>query len=181
MVKFFSFSKKQKISADTTAQLFVNTLIEVVENGFEVLQDFVNTSDILPTNPKLNATDIKWFRWIVFAGNIKMLYQTFEEDEAEKLHNMLIDKMIITTNLPNDTTLQQINDYVYYISNLVKKSEDIVEAMARAIIEKYDMFPNNTNTQNNHHQAIFLQELQGIMSHFLWNWEDYLAKHRITF
>ena len=74
MIKFLGLlSKKKKISTEKTAKLLVATLDEVIVNGFVEIQDFINDNNNLEQNPNLTENDIRWFRLIVFVGNLKML------------------------------------------------------------------------------------------------------------
>ncbi len=137
MLKFFGISKKKKISQDKITTLFVSVLNEVIINGYVEIQDFINNNNNLERSPKLNDDDIKWFRLIVFAGNLKMLPSFFDDEQAEQLHNLLLDKMPKKINGENEIILEQLLDYNIYLSDLLQKSDNCIEAMAKAVFDKY--------------------------------------------
>ncbi|MBC8266870.1 MAG: hypothetical protein H8E84_07895 [Flavobacteriales bacterium] len=182
MLKFFGISKKKKISQDKITSLFVSVLDEVILNGFVEIKDFINNNNNLESSPGLTDNDIKWFRLIVFSGNLKMLSTYFDQEQSEQLHNLLLDKMVEKIEEENDVALEQLVDYGVYISDLFKKSDNCIQAMAKAVFDKYKInkYQVDLFRRKNEANPIFFQELKNIMSHFIWNWEDYLSKHKIT-
>jgi hypothetical protein len=183
MIKFLGLlSKKKKISSVKTANLLVTTLDEVIVNGFVEIQDFINNNNNLERNPNLTDKDIRWFRLIVFVGNLKMIPSFFDEDQAQQLHNQLIDIMAEKMEGENDIAFEQLVDYETYLSDLLRKSDNCIEAMATAVFDKYNIndFQVNLFKRKNEPNPIFFQELKNLMTHFIWNWEDYLVNHKIT-
>ena len=183
MIKFLGIlSKKKKISASKTAHLLVETLDEVIVNGFVEIQDFLNNNNNLERNPNLTNKEIKWFRLIVFVGNLKMIPDFFEQKYAEDLHNHLLDRMADKMEGENEISIEQLGDYSTYLDELLRKSNNCIEAMATAVFDKYNIndFQVNLFRRKNETNPILFQELKNLMSHFIWNWEDYLSKHKIT-
>ena len=182
MRSFLVLSKKKKISASKTAHLLVETLDEVIVNGFVEIQDFLNNNNNLERNPNLTNKEIKWFRLIVFVGNLKMIPDFFEQKYAEDLHNHLLDRMADKMEGENEISIEQLGDYSTYLDELLRKSNNCIEAMATAVFDKYNIndFQVNLFRRKNEPNPILFQELKNLMSHFIWNWEDYLSKHKIT-
>lgn len=183
MIKFLGLlSKKKKISSLKTANLLVATLDEVIVNGFVEIQDFINNNNNLERNPNLTTKDIRWFRLIVFVGNLKMIPTFFEDELAEQLHNQFLDIMAEKMEGENDIALEQLVDYETYLSDLLQKSDNCIEAMATAVFDKYNIndFQVNLFKRKNEPNPVFFQELKNLMSHFIWNWEDFLSKQKIT-
>ena len=140
MIKFLGLlSKKKKISIEKTAKLLVTTLDEVIVNGFVEIQDFINDNNNLERNPNLTDKDIRWFRLIVFVGNLKILPDFFDEDQAEKLHNQLLDFMAERITGENEIALEQLSDYCTYLDELLRKSDNCIAAMATALFDKYNI------------------------------------------
>ena len=109
MIKFLGLlSKKKKISSLKTANLLVATLDEVIVNGFVEIQDFINNNNNLERNPNLTTKDIRWFRLIVFVGNLKMIPTFFEDELSEQLHNLFLDIMAEEMEGENDIALEQL-------------------------------------------------------------------------
>ena len=174
-------SKKKKITGSKTAHLLVETLDEVIVNGFVEIQDFLNNNN-LEHKPNLTNKDIKWFRLIVFVGNLKMIPTFFEQEHAEDLHNHLLDIMADKMEEKNEIAIEQLGDYCTYLDELLRKSDNCIEAMAIAVFDKYNIndFQVNLFRRKNEPNPVLFQELKNLISHFIWNWEDYLSKHKIT-
>ncbi len=181
MLKFFGISKKTKISIEKASNIFVSALDEVIIKGFVEILDFINNNNNLEKSPNITNRDIKWFRLIVFVSNIKMLSVYFDEKQSEQLHNQLIDLMVKRIQGESDLALEQLLDYESYISELLEKSDNCLEAMATAVFEKYEIndYQVSLFKKKNEPNPILFQELKNLMSHFIWNWEDFLSKHKI--
>ena len=183
MIKFLGLlSKKKKINSLETARLLVITLDEVIVNGFVEIQDFINNNQNLARNPNLSEKDIRWFRVIVFAGNLKMLSGFFDEDQAENLHNLLLDIMTEKIEGERDIALEQLGDYCTYMDDLLRKSDNCIEAMTTAVFDKYNIndFQVDLFKRKNEPNPVFFQELKNLMTHFIWNWEDFLSQHKVV-
>ena len=183
MIKFLGLlSKKKRISTQETAKLLVATLDEVIVNGFVEIQDFINDNNNLERNPNLTEKDIMWFRLIVFVGNLKILPDFFEEDQAESLHNQLLDFMAEKIAGEHEVALEKLSDYCTYLDSLLRKSDNYIEAMATALFDKYNIneFQVNLFKRKNEPNPVFFQELKKTMKYFIWNWEDFLTKHKVT-
>ncbi|MEE2700368.1 MAG: hypothetical protein VYD71_03280 [Bacteroidota bacterium] len=184
MIKFLGLlSKKKKITASKTANLLVATLDEVIADGFVEIQDFINNNNNLERNRNLTKKDIRWFRLIVFVGNLKMISTFFEDNQAEKFHNLLLDFMAEKIAGENEIALEQLSDYCSYLDELLRKSDNCIEAMATAMFDKYNIndFQVNLFKRKNEPNPVFFQELKNLMTHFIWNWEDFLSNHKVTF
>jgi len=183
MIKFLGIlSKKKKITAKETANLLVATLDEVIVNGFVEIQDFINNNNNLENNPNLKEKDIRWFRLIVFASNLKILPNFFEDEKIDNLHNQLLDFMTERITGENEIALEQLSDYCTYLDDLLRKSDNYVEAMATAMFDKYNIndYQVTLFKRKNEPNPVFFQELKNLMSHFIWNWEDFLSKHKVA-
>ena len=184
MIKFLGLlSKKKRISREKTAKLLVATLDEVIVNGFVEIQDFINNNNNLDRNPNITTKDIRWFRLIVFVGNLKILPDFFEEDQAEGLHNELLDFMAEKISGEHEIALEQLSDYCTYLDDLLRKSDNYIEAMATALFDKYNIndFQVSLFKRKNEPNPVFFQELKNLMTHFIWNWEEYLEKNKLRF
>ena len=80
MIKFFGLlSKKKKVDSKLTASIYVAALNNVVNEGFVEIKDFINNNNNLEDIPNLTNEDIKWFRNIIFLGNMQSLQLHFEK------------------------------------------------------------------------------------------------------
>jgi|TARA_B100001142_G_C14348103_1_gene660872 hypothetical protein len=182
MIKFLGIlSTKNKVTTKKAARLLVETLDEAIVHGFVEIQDFLNNNNNLEGSPNLTVKDIRWFRLIVFVGNLKISSDFFDHDNAEDLYNNLLDYMADKMTGDNEIAIEQLNDYASYLDELLRRSDNCIEAMATAIFDKYNIneFQVNLFRRKNEPNPVLFQELKNLMGHFIWNWEDYLNKNKI--
>ena len=92
MIKFFGLlSKKKKVKLDALVSIYCKTLDEVISHGFVEIKDFINNNNNLENNPNLKEDDVKWFRLIIYLGNLNNLKSHFEEEEVFKLRNLIVE------------------------------------------------------------------------------------------
>lgn len=185
MIKFLGLlSKKKKVKAKVAAAIYVNLLNNVVDAGFVEIKDFINNNNNLEGSPSLTDEDIKWFRNIVFLGNMQNLPTFFEENESAILRGLILDEMY--KDLPDNEqhlAIERFLDYENYFNELLIENEYSINAMAYGIFEKYNIneYQGDLFKRKNKPNPIFYNELKNLLKHFMWNWEDYLEKNKIGF
>ena len=185
MIKFFSLlSKKSKINVRDVSEIYRSTLDEVIYEGFIEIKDFINQNNNLENNPNLQSSDVKWFRLIIYLGNLHQLKSNFEEEEVLAFRNAILDRMF--GDLDESKKLLSIEsflDYEKYFDELLREYNSEIDAMAYAVFEKYNIndFQGALFKRKNKPNPIFLNELKNLLKHFLWNWKDYLSKNKIKF
>ena len=185
MIKFFGLlSKKKKVDSKLTASIYVAALNNVIKEGFIEIKDFINNNNNLENNPQLTDKDIEWFWNIVFLGNMQSLQLYFEEREAAKIRAFMLDEMYkdLEDN-EQHLAIERFLDYENYFAELIREKESPVNAMAYGIFEKYNIndFQGDLFKRKNKPNPIFYNELKSLLKHFIWNWEDYLEKNKLTF
>ena len=185
MIKFLGLlSKKKKVKAELAATIYVNLLNNVIEVGFVEIKDFINNNNNLEDNPNLTNLDIEWFKNLVFLGNIKNLNIFFEENDSSDLRGYILDEMYKELSKSDQhLAIERFLDYENYFDELLIENEDSIGAMAYGIFEKYNIneFQGDLFKRKNKPNPIFYNELKNLLTHFIWNWEDYLEKNKLSF
>lgn len=183
MLKFFGISKKDKISVEDTANIFSVALNKVVNDGFPEIQSFLNKNNNLDKSPNISDEDIKWFRLIIFAGNLHLLTTKFEENESLELRNQIVDNLLPYLDDDKDVSMDLFLNYETYFNDILVKQIDPIETMAVAVFDKYNI--NDCQSEllkrKNEPNPVLFNELKKYLSHFLWNWEEFLEKCKVTF
>ncbi len=183
MLKFFGISKKDKISVEDTANIFSIALNKVVNDGFPEIQSFLNKNNNLDKSPNISDEDIKWFRLIIFAGNLHLLTTKFEENESLELRNQIVDNLLPYLDDDKDVSMDLFLNYETYFNDILVKQIDPIETMAVAVFDKYNI--NDCQSEllkrKNEPNPVLFNELKKYLSHFLWNWEEFLEKCKVTF
>ena len=183
MLKFFGISKKDKISVEDTGNIFSVALNKVVNDGFPEIQSFLNKNNNLDKSPNISDEDIKWFRLIIFAGNLHLLTTKFEENESLELRNQIVDNLLPYLDDDKDVSMDLFLNYETYFNDILAKQIDPIETMAVAVFDKYNI--NDCQSEllkrKNEPNPVLFNELKKYLSHFLWNWEEFLEKCKVTF
>ena len=184
MLKFFGLSSKEKLAPKEMAAIYVAALNDVIDQGYVEIMDFINHNNNLESNPKLGINDIKWFRFVIFLGNINLLNLNFEEEEIVVLRAKTLDAMFAQQNDEQRIlSMEKFLDYEQYFSDLINEYKSVKDSMAYAIFEKYNIndYQGDLFKRKNEPNPIFFNELKNLISHFIWNWDEYLKKYRIKF
>jgi len=185
MIKFFGLlSKKEKVKIKSLVSIYCQTLDEVINQGFVEIKDFINNNNNLENNPNLQQNDIKWFRIIIYLGNLNNLSSHFEEHEVLKLRNLIVDE-IYSDLSDNDkiTAVEGFLQYEGYFMDLMNEFGSEIDAMAFAIFDKYNIneFQGELFKRKNKPNPIFISEMKNLIQHFIWNWDEYLQKNKLKF
>ena len=185
MIKFLGLlSKKKKVKPPIAISIYVTLLKNVILEGFIEIKDFINNNNNLESKPNITDTDIDWFSNVIFLGNMKNLDAFFEEEEVTILRALILDEMYkdLEENSQN-LAIERFLDYENYFKELLIKYEFHLNAMAHAIFEKYNIndFQGDLFKKKNKPNPVFLNELKNLLSHFIWNWEEYLEKNKLNF
>ena len=134
MIKFFGLlSKKKKVKLQSLVTIYCNALDEVISNGFIEIKDFINNNNNLEDNPNLKEDDIKWFRIIIYLGNLYNLKSHFEEEEVLKLRNSIVED--IFCHLEDNEKILAVENFLQYenyFSELLADLNSEIDAMAFA-------------------------------------------------
>ena len=183
MLKFFGISKKEKISVKDTANLFFVALNKVVNDGFPEIQTFLNKNNNLEKSPKISDEEIKWFRLIIFSGNLHLLSTKFEDNESLELRNQIVDELIPFLDEDTDIAMDLFLNYETYFNDILIRQINQIETMTVAVFDKYNI--NDCQSEllkrKNEPNPVLFNELRKYLSHFIWNWDEFLEKCKITF
>jgi len=141
MIKFFGLlSNKKKIKIESAISIYVAALNNVIENGFVEIQDFINNNNNLESNPNIQENMITWFSNVIFLGNLKNLENYFEESEVVNLRKNILEE--IYKDLDENEqhlAIERFVGYENYFNDIRKKGDAIINTMAYAIFEKYNI------------------------------------------
>ena len=73
-------------------------------------------------------------------------------------------------------------DYESFFAEQFAESPKLEKAMARSIFIKYNLndYQGKLLKNQNEPNPVFLQELANLLSHFVWNWSDFLSKYKVV-
>ncbi len=181
-MKLFGFSKKEKITINKLATIYSNTLFEVIDNGFPEIIEFVNDNRKFEDSPNLQRKDVSWFLMIIFVANNYRLSDFLDETVVVQLHHASLNEIISFLDEEEDVIRDMFLDYEQFFKEQFAIEENIEKSMAKSIFIKYNLNQYQGKLLKNQNEAnpVFLQELTDLLSHFIWNWDDYLLKYKIV-
>ena len=83
----------------------------------------------------------------------------------------------------NDLAMDMFLDYEKYFNDVLSKYVDTDKSMAMAVFDKYKIntFQSDLFQRKNEPNPILFNELKKLLSHFIWNWDEFLEKKKIVF
>jgi hypothetical protein len=172
---------KKKITEERFSQIFVNSLISTVEQGFADVAGVINDDPEFATSPGIDANQDSEFLMIVLAGNIRLMGVFLDGDNDGRVKKAVIRRCSEVFECDSDTFHKKYREYCDFMSRVNHPSKNVLYSMSRAVFYKYNLnsfqadYFKTLNTPN----PIFLKRMNEVMSHFLWDWDGFNEKYRI--
>lgn len=174
---------KKKLDTDKMANVFVNSLLEATDNGFDDVRAMINEDAAFVQSPNVSAKAADKFLLIVVVGNLRFLEDHFEAGEAREIHQLIIEKLASIYDMDFADFEQVIKDYDAFVSRVNHPSKNTLYGMSKAVFHKFDLncyqepYFKNMKTPN----PLFLKRMDEIMMNFLWDWEAFFNRYKVNF
>ena len=175
-----SFLKK-RLTDNQLANIFVNGLLEVIDNGFKEVASMINEDPAFDYSPDIAPSEIDEFTIIVIVGNLVQLESHFDYNQAVSVESLIIQKFATIYGMNENQFSDLISDYKSFISRVNYPSKNVLYGMSKAIFHKYALndfqeeYFKNMQAPN----PLFLKRMDEIVSNFIWNWEAVEKKYKI--
>lgn len=173
---------KKKLKEDKLANIFVNTTIDAVENGFADIVGLIKDSPEFVSPAQVDPEDDSKFMLIVLAANLKEVPKHFPAHQDNRIINAIITKLSGVFDVDFDKLEGILRDYQSYLSRVNHPSNNNLYAMSKALFFKYELgqyqeeYFKNMNAPN----PLFLKRLDEAMSLFLFNWKATTGEYQIV-
>lgn len=176
------FAVRKRIDQDKLANIFVNSLIEIVENGFQDITEMIKDDTAFVVEPIIPNNARNQFLLIVTVGNLEFLRESFDTYEVDEIENTIIEKFANVYNMSTNEfskLLEKTNDYMEHHNF---PSKNILYGMSKAVFFKCDLnkyqesYFKSMNTPN----PLFLKRLDELITNFMWDWDVFLKKFKIS-
>jgi len=173
---------KKKLDTNQLANVFVNSLFNVSENGFEVVSEMINDDPAFVTSPAIEKNKFDSFLMIVVVGNLRYLKENFEVAEAAEIRWLIIEKLARIYQMETREFEKIVNDYDSFVSRVNHPSKNTLYGMSKAIFHKLNLndyqesYFKSMKTPN----PLFLKRMDDVMANFLWDWEVFFKKYRLN-
>lgn len=177
----FSTILRKKISDEKLANVFINGIFQSVEHGFPLVAEFINEDQVFVSSPNIDPQDKDEFRLIVLVGNLSFLESAFEADQADRVEEMIYEKLAKAYEMETKEFKQLVKDYKNLINRLNSPSKNMIYGMSKAIFDKYTLY-NHQDEYFKRMQApnpLFLKRMDDMIENFVWDWDSFFRKYRI--
>lgn len=173
---------KKKLTEDKTANIFVNTIISVVDNTFEEVRDSIIHDPVFENPPLIEKDDSDKFMMIVLTANLKILSKYFSASEEMLIKGKIVEKFSRVYGLEFKQMKKIIGNYSDFCSRVNHPSKNTIYGMSKAVFFKYSLgkFQDDYFAQLNAPNPIFLKRMDTIMENYLWDWNNFFNKYKIS-
>lgn len=177
-----SLFQKKRLSDQKLANLFVNIILETSEEGFKEVAAMINDDPEFVTRPNVDPNDYGKFMMIVLTANLNYLSDHFDIAEEKRLRYLISDKIARLFDMDYDPFKKLLHEYKAGMARVNHPSKNHLYGMAKMLFFRYNLnqhqeeYFKNLTTPN----PIFLKRMDEVMEYFIWDWNSYLNKYKIT-
>ncbi|UKN03101.1 hypothetical protein K6119_06190 [Paracrocinitomix mangrovi] len=160
----------------------MNSIIEVTEFGFKDIEEMIKEDPAFVRMPTINGQQEDNFMLIVIVGNLEYLDSKFEPEESVELKRKIIEKFAKIFEVSYADFDALLNETKSFISSVNHPSKNILYGMSKAVFHKFELndyqedYFKSMKTPN----PLFLKRMDEIMTHFIWDWDQFLKKHKFN-
>lgn len=173
---------KRKIDGERLANVFVNSILQISECGFEDIKEMIAEDAAFVFLPKVEQKHADRFLLIIITANMSRLSEYFEVDEVIEIRKKIIEKFANIFGVTYRDFEDMIDKTDSFISAVNHPSKNLLYGMSKAVFHKFDLnayqedYFKNMKTPN----PLFLKRLDELMVNFLWDWDQFFKRHRFN-
>lgn len=172
---------KKRLSDTQLANVFLNGIFEIVDNGFVEVVDLINEDLAFVSSPSIPVERNGQFTMIVVVANISSLETTFETVQANRIEKIIFEQMGSLMGVSAADAELKVREYQKFMQRINHPSKNMVYAMSKAVFQKYDLndFQDEYFKRLQSPNPLFLKRMDQIMVNFLWDWDSFFKKYKI--
>ncbi|ASS49769.1 MAG: hypothetical protein A3D31_09330 [Candidatus Fluviicola riflensis] len=172
---------KKKLSDNQLANVFMNGILEMVENGFGEVAQLINEDPAFITSPNIQEEKNGQFSMVVMVANLSYLESTFEVEQAVRVEQLIFDKLGKMMQASAAEAEETVRDYQKFMLRINHPSKNMVYAMSKAVFYKYDLndYQDEYFRRMQAPNPLFLKRMDAVVGNFLWDWDAFFKKYRI--
>lgn len=173
---------KKKLTDEKVANIFVNAILEVTEKGFEEVAGLINEDPAFVLPPQINPLNNGQFTLIVFTGNLHFLDEHFESDQVERVKSLVFSKFANVFGISSTELQTMVKECDTFMSRVNHPSKNTLYAMSKAIFHKYKLndFQDEYFKKMQCPNPLFLKRMDEVVANFIWDWNAFFKKYRLT-
>jgi len=172
---------KKKLSDNQLANVFMNGILEMVENGFGEVAQLINEDPAFITSPNIQEEKNGQFSMVVMVANLSCLESTFEVEQAVRVEQLIFAKLGKMMQVSAAEAEETVRDYQKFMLRINHPSKNMVYAMSKAVFHKYNLndYQDEYFRRMQAPNPLFLKRMDLIVGNFLWDWDAFFKKYRI--
>ncbi len=173
---------KKKIAESNVANIVVNYMFRCVENGFPDLVEIVQHTPEFEATPSINEKEMEDLLMIVLVGNLNFLPIYLEPEQEKRIRTKVLEKFALATEIEVDELLAKVKEYKEFMVRVNHPSKNMVYAMSKAFFRKYDLndYQEDFFKSQKVPNPLIQKRLDAVMTQFIFNWEEFIDKYKIT-
>ena len=178
----FKIFGKKKVKEDVVANIFVNSILDTIDNGFPEIVGIINDAPEFIVSPNINLENDDCFTLIVFAANLSYIPQYLNDSKDDRITNLIYHKLSNVFDCDQEKLESVIKDYQCYLNKVNHPSKNMLYAMSKGIFGKYELndFQDEYFKNMKSPNPMFLKRLDEAMDNFVWNWDAFKQKYQIS-
>jgi hypothetical protein len=172
---------KRKLTDNQLANIFVNGLMEVIDNGFKDVAFLINEDPAFQETPNILPESNSEFTLIVIVGNLIALESSFEPEQAFRVEHLIYQKFSKIFSMTDVSFENLVKDYKSFIARVNHPSKNMLYGMSKAIFHKYNLndFQEDYFKRMQAPNPLFLKRMDEVMSNFIWDWDVFFKKYKL--
>lgn len=173
---------KRKLSDNQVANIFINAIYDTVDNGFNEVADLINEDVAFVKSPNIQPEQNGEFALIILVGNLSFLESTFEAEQAARIEQIVFEKLSNMYEMTLEEFVGMLKEYKTFIARVNHPSKNMVYGMSKAIFFKYNLneFQDEYFRRMQAPNPLFLKRMDEVVAHFIWNWDAFFKKYKLS-
>ncbi|MNU59036.1 hypothetical protein D3C71_481890 [compost metagenome] len=172
---------KKRLSDNQLANVFLNGIFEIVDNGFVEVVDLINEDLAFVSSPSIPVDRNGEFTMIVVVANISTLETTFETIQANRIERIIFEQLGSLMGVSAIDAEAKVREYQKFMQRINHPSKNMIYAMSKAVFQKYNLndFQDEYFKRLQSPNPLFLKRMDQVMNNFLWDWDSFFKKYKI--
>ena len=173
---------KKKITEEKLANVFVNAVLELTEQGFPAVAAELNESPEFVVSPNIAEDDDMGFALIVLAGNLTEMQRVLGPGLDKRMYSFAVSKFAQAIGHTGSDLEAEVRTTQGLMERLNFPSKNTVYAMGKALFHRYDLFcfQDTYFREMKAPNPIILKRLNGLMGYFTFSWTEVNEQYRIV-
>ncbi len=180
--RMLGLSLKRKLTDNQVANIFINALLETIDNGFTEVANMINEDVVFVKSPEIASNANAEFGMIVIVGNLSFLESTFDAEQAGRVERLIFQKLSKIYGLSEGDFTKLIREYQSFITRVNHPSKNMIYGMSKAVFHKYNLneFQDEYFRRMQAPNPLFLKRMDEVMTNFIWNWDAFFKKYKLN-